>query len=322
MPTLPTDSPKWVVKSKEHLENIIPKIEAIMKEGQAEIERGLEKENKAKYLLIEAKYLERILNQSHKSETWHDEIVGIEGGLMATGLESLDFSMDELLRFVTSGGAISAGFHDQFTNAMPSTDSVAGSAIYTGARYERRLAAIESGYTVILNDDDPKRLTSRDDLFKELKNTLQPFGDKYVTMLEGSESALHTDTPDSLSQSAHSIRDCFQQLLEELAPSKVVESQPWFKPTEGAPGGISRRSRFRYMLYRSGENVDQGTIQRLDVAIEMAKVSLDLCMARAHDHDPTLSKDEVRLAVDQARDSLLHVLELYNLRRSVSGQPE
>jgi hypothetical protein len=131
-------------------------------------------------------------------------------------------------------------------------------------------------------------------------------------MLEGSESALGISTPDSQSQAAHSMRDCFQQLLEQLASSRVVKSQPWFTPTEGAPGGISRRSRLRYMLYGSGENVDARTIQQLDELADIAKDSLDLCIARAHDHDPSLTKEEVILVVDQARNTLLHVLKLYN----------
>ena len=135
-------------------------------------------------------------------------------------------------------------------------------------------------------------------------------------MLEGSETALGIDTPDSQSQAAHSMRDCFQQLLEQLAPSKVVESQPWFKPTDGAPGGISRRSRLRYMLYGSGENVDDRTIQQLDELSDIAKNSLDLCIARAHDHDPSLTKEEVLLVIDQARNALLHVLKLYNSFRA------
>ena len=135
-------------------------------------------------------------------------------------------------------------------------------------------------------------------------------------MLEGSEAALLTNTPDSQSQAAHSIRDCFQQLLEDLAPTKVVESLPWFESTEGAPGGISRRSRLRYMLYGSGENIDDGTIQKLDEVSDIAKNSLDLCIARAHERDPSLTKEEVILVVDQARNALIDVLRLYNSFRS------
>jgi hypothetical protein len=66
------------------------------------------------------------------------------------------------------------------------------------------------------------------------------------------------------------------------------------------------------MLYGSGENVDDRTIQQLDEQSDIAKDSLDLCIARAHNHDPSLTKEEVLLGIDQARNTLLHVLKLYN----------
>jgi hypothetical protein len=66
------------------------------------------------------------------------------------------------------------------------------------------------------------------------------------------------------------------------------------------------------MLYGSGENVDDRTIQQLDELSDIAKNSLDLCIARAHDHDLSLTKEEVLLGIDQARNALLQVLKSYN----------
>ena len=307
--------PKWVKDSKEHLESIVPKVEAIKKEGQAEIKRGLEKVGEANDLLSEANYLAQVLNQPHDPQYWNDEIVTISGSWMEKRIEALDKGLDEILGLAKEEGNLSAGYHQQFMNALPSTDSNAGTAIYLGAGIERRFTVIEPTYSAILFDFEPKRITSRDTLFQDLKNILEPFGKQYVAMLDGSESALLTNTPDSQSQAAHSMRDCFQQLLEQLAPSKVVETQPWFQTTAGAPGGISRRSRLRYMLYGSGENIDDKTIQQLDEVTEVAKNSLDLCIARAHEHDPGLTKEEVQLVVDQGRTALLNVLKQYNTFR-------
>ena len=87
---------------------------------------------------------------------------------------------------------------------------------------------------------------------------------------------------------------------------------PGFEPVAGAPGGVSRRSRLQFMLYGSGENVDEDTIRQLDELAEIAKTSLDLCIARTHGHDPTLTKEEVVYAIDHARNELLNVLKLYN----------
>lgn len=309
-------TPKWVKDSKEHLESIIPKVEAIKKEGQAEIKRGLEKLGEANDLLSEVNYLSQVLTQPHEPQYWNDEIVTISGGWMANRIEALDKGLDGILGLAKEEGNLSAGYHQRFMNALPSTDSDAGTAIYLGAGIERRFTIIEPTYSAVLFDFEPKRITSRDALFQDLKSILEPMGKQYVAMLDGSETALLMDTPDSQSQAAHSMRDCFQQLLEQLAPSKVVKSQPWFQTTDGAPGGISRRSRLRYMLYESGENLDDQTIQQLDDVTEIAKNSLDLCIARAHEHDPSLTKEEIQLVVDQGRNALLNVLKLYNSFRA------
>lgn len=304
--------PKWVEVSLEHLKSITAKINVLKKEGLAETKRGLEKVKEANNLQIEVDYLGRVLSQEHDPSNWNDEIVTISGDRLANRIVFLDEDLDKMLDYTKDGGRLDDEYHRRFIFDISGTNSTSGTAIYLGASIEKRFQAINPSFVSKLGGQEPTRLTSRDTLFQELKNTLEDFGEKYVTMLEGSETALEIGTPDSLNQAAHSMRDCFQQLLEVLAPSKVVESQPWFQTANGAPGGISRRSRLRYMLYGSGENVDDRTIRQLDEQSDIAKVSLDLCIARAHDHEPSLTKEEVLLGIDQARSTLLHVLRLYN----------
>ena len=77
-------------------------------------------------------------------------------------------------------------------------------------------------------------------------------------------------------------------------------------------------SRLRYMLYGTGIDLDEDELRRLDEAAEQAKIALDVSIARAHDHDPQLTKDEVELAIDHARFSLLEVLKRYSQRRTES----
>lgn len=249
------ESPKWVKTSREHLEHISPKIESIKKEGQAEAKRGLEKVKAAGELQQEAEYLERVLSQPHDSQYWTDEIVTLSGIRLANRIELFDQDVDGLLGITREGGEADKEHHVRFVYAMPSTDSSAGTAVYLGASIEARFVAIDPVYRPVLEDFEPQRLTSRDNLFQELRSALDVFGKEYVAMLDGSEKSLELSTPDSLSQAAHSMRDCFQQLLEQLGPTEAVKAQPWFKFTEGAPGGVSRRSRLRYLLYGSGEKV-------------------------------------------------------------------
>jgi hypothetical protein len=309
------ERPNWVKVSLELLRSILRKLGAIKKEGRAEIKRGLEKIEYANRLEAEADYLTHVLSQPHDPQTWSDEIVNASGTWLANRIQALDHDVDSLSDIAATGGSIGDQSHARFLFAFPSTDSSAGTAIYLGAGIEKRFQAIEPAYRPVLQDVEPARLTSRDHLYQELRDTLAEYDDEYVTMLDGSESSLSVSTPDSQSQAAHSMRDCFQQVLEQLAPSKVVASQPWFQSVEGAPGGISRRARLRYMLYGSGQSVNEDTIQKLDDLSEIAKDSLDLCMARAHDHDQSLTAEEVRLVIDQARNALLHVLKMYNAIR-------
>jgi hypothetical protein len=272
--------------------------------------------SRADILQKEADYLAQILSQTHTPTVWNDEIVTISGVQLNNRLGSFDEQMSDILGYTVMAGEAGIDLHTQFISAVSDTDSTSGSAVYLGAGIERRLQVIEPTYEPILVNFELERLTSHDTLFQNLKSVIQPHGEKYIDMLNGSEAALELTNPDSLSQAAHSMRDCFQQLLEQLALSKVVKSQPWFAPTEGAPGQISRRSRLCYILYGSGENIGDKALQHFDELVDIAKNSLDLCIARAHGHDPSLTKEEVLLAIDQARNALLQVLRVYQRHRA------
>ena len=191
------------------------------------------------------------------------------------------------------------------------TGTTAGSALYLSAQIERRFESQVSNYTLVMNTVSPEAVGSRDETFRRLGEILRSFDPKYINMLEGSEEALQKDGPDHLSQAAHSMRDLFQQIIEDLAPSEAVKQQPWFEPTPGSPTGVSRRSRLRHILYGSGAYFDEADIRQLDEAATTAKTALDLCIARAHDHDPELRTIEVELAIDHARFALLQVLKRY-----------
>ena len=176
---------------------------------------------------------------------------------------------------------------------------------YMGAQIERRLEAITPTYKPQLDVSQPEQTGSRQQVYNELAEILQPLDPKYLYMLKGSEEALHRSGADNLSQAAHSMRDLFQQIIEDLAPTNVVKQQPWFKPTPSAPREVSRMSRLRYILYGAGTGFDEREIGQLDEAATSAKNALDLSMARAHDHDPELTSAEVELAIDHSRFSLL-----------------
>jgi hypothetical protein len=306
------DKPQWVINSQRHLDSINSKILATKKAGQLEAKRGLEKLKKANKLQQEADYLSRVLSQQHPSTCWEDPVISGSAIMLENRIALFDNDMDRIQSIACASNETDEALHKQFLGSVESSDSSAGTAIYLTASIERRLQKIEPFYQPTLDANKPERLTSRLTTLEELKSNLISFDSKYIAMVDGSEITLSAESPDCLSQAAHSIRDCFQQIIEDLAPSSVVNLQPWFTSTNGAPGGVSRRSRLMYILYGSGENIDEREIQRFDELAEIAKSSLDHVIDRAHYHDISLTKEEVQLAIDQARDSLLQILRLYN----------
>lgn len=305
-------APQWLVNSVENIDQIIPKIEMIKRSGQAEVTRGLEKEQKADELLSEMNYLHRVLTQNHNNEYLNDPTISGSGFDMNNQLVHVNDDFEGILNTVYGSEINDAEVHTRFLNTISSTDSSAGTAVYLGASIEERIQSISPSYTPIFSTQKPNILSSRDTILSELIELLRPFGEKYISMIEGSENSILSDDPDSSSQAAHSMRDCFEEILKELAPSKVVRSQPWFEPTPGAPSNVSRRSRLRYMLYGSGENIDESDIKRYDDIAAAAKNSLDSCIKLAHDHDLSLTREETCLAIDQSRRSLLIILKLFN----------
>ncbi|MBU1682680.1 hypothetical protein KJ742_01920 [Patescibacteria group bacterium] len=306
------DLPKWVKNIETNLENIDYKILIVKKKGQAEAKRGLEKVAQANKLEVDSNYIRSVLNQPHESENWNDEIVSASGIRLENRIKELDSDLDNIIAEGNQVEKNDKDYHSYYFGVVPSTDTTAGTAVFLSANIEKRFTQLEPSYLPTQSNPKPEVLSNRETLFIELGKNICRYGNEFVSMLDGSEKTINIDSSDTFAQAAHSMRDCFQKLIEQLAPTSVVSIQPWFEKTDGAPTGVSRRSRLRYMLYGSGENFDEKAITRLDEQSDIAKDSLDLIIARAHDHDLSLSKDEVILAIDQARFSLLNILKLYD----------
>ena len=304
-----SELPQWLSNVRAAIRSIRDKVMSIRQEGQEEIRRGLEKVEKADRLEREIDYLDRVFSVDIPSEQLNDEIIMISGSYLSQGLMDVDNRLSKAIAIASEAGQYAQEHHGYFVRAVSDSGSSSGSAVYLAASIENRLHTLNPRTTVIFEEDPPERIADRDKLLEELEAKLATHGDKFVAMLKGSEDALNRDNVDALSQAAHSMRDCFQQLIEHLAPTDAVKAQPWFEPVEGPPEGVSRRQRLRFILYRSGENTDEEALASLDKLADSAKSSLDLCIARAHDHDPELTRNEVLLAIDYARHALNHVMD-------------
>jgi hypothetical protein len=307
--------PGWVFSARNAVEKAKQHWERVRLEGQADIRRGLEISKGAARRLEELNYLEQTLGQDLHADMWNDEVVSVTGTYLAGTISYHEQASSRIAGLYTSFGQYKQEKHEYLISAISDTALTSGSAIYMNAGIERRFEAITPNYKPVLEAVQPEQIGSRQQVLDELGILLRPFGPKYLHMLRGSEEALRKESLDHLSQAAHSMRDLFQQLIEHLAPTVAVKLQPWFESTHGAPGGVSRMSRLRYILYGAGETLDEEVVEQLDEAAKRARDALDLAIARAHDHDPQLTKPEVQLAVDHARFSLLEVLKRYKARR-------
>ena len=305
---------QWIDESLEYIDQAVPTIESIKRSGLSEAKRGLEKVNKAEQLLIYMNYVRRILSAHQKTNVWSDPI--ITASLVDLSHQLLNFNNDlnDIAFGISNSDSYGREYHSRFIGTDGSTDSTGGTIAYLGANIELRIKSNDPYYEPVILDEEPDILPSRTDVLADLVSLLKPYNEKYIAMVEGSEESLFSGETDSLSQAAHSMRDCFEQLIRELAPTNVVKNQPWFEPTPEAPGDVSRRSRLRYILYGSGVSYDQPIVDRFDDLADIAKKSLDICIGTAHSHELMLSQESAQLAIDQARYNLFTILKLYNAR--------
>jgi hypothetical protein len=305
-----SELPQWLQNVRAAISSIRKKVISIRQEGQEEIHRGLEKVESADRIDRDIDYLDRVFSVDIPSKDLNDEIIMISGSYLSQGLMDADDRLSEAITIATVAGKHSQEQHGYFVRAVTDSDSSSGSAVYMGASIENRLHTLNPRTTMVFEEDPPGRIADRENMFKELEAKLAPHGDKFVSMLRGSEQSLNRDDEDALSQATHSMRDCFQQLIEHLAPTDAVKAQPWYEPVKGPPEGVSRRQRLKFILYRSGEDMDEETLSSLDKLADSAKNSLDLCIARAHNHDSQLKKKEILLSIDHARYALNRVMEV------------
>ena len=307
--------PSWQRSARQTIPKLGQHWRSIQSEARADIRRGLEISRIAEKEIRKLDYLDRTLNQSMPTMIVSDPVVLATGGSVATTLTTYENFVGGISGQYTDFGLEKGVHYEQLMQSLSYVTATSGSMLYGGAQIEQRIQSRLPDYQPQLHKEKTEYMGSREQLFDDLSNLLRQYDPQYTQMLYGSEEALEKRGHDSLTQAAHSMRDLFQQIMEHLAPTEVVRTQPWFRTEPTAPGGVSRLLRLRYIVYGSGTHLDRDQLLVLDDSARSAKEALDLCIARAHNHDPELTKSEVQLAIDQARDHLRWVLEKYEERR-------
>ena len=168
--------------------------------------------------------------------------------------------------------------------------------------------------TLKLDENEELRelgLKTHDEIFEELLDLLEGYNKKYTKMLIGSEEALKSEHEDSKCQATHSMRDLFQQFLEENAPNIILKDLAWFEETKGAPGGVSRRSRLKYFIYGNCKNINERILGNLDQIVNDAKTTLDIAQEYAHNHSIDIDLDTAKSIIDKIRSSRIEAINLH-----------
>jgi hypothetical protein len=124
----------------------------------------------------------------------------------------------------------------------------------------------------------------------DLDEALARIDPSLVEMRDGAWSALHSGTPDSIRQAAHSARELIEH-TRGGAPDDEVGRQPWYTPDASSRSGISRRQRLRYLVQvRSGRSANDTLVAEAacDLVLRLTK---DL-LASAHGTPPSRSDAE------------------------------
>jgi len=305
----------WNSISKNEIQKIRTIIEQLIEKENSRIRQGIERYNNLARLRNQIDYLDNIVSISDREDFQRDRIISISGEYLSNNLGDISGYLGSVALISSEHQFLNDQYHIDFLNKFDNLSISSGSSMYVGGTIEQRICVLDTNLTNNFRENPFTSNELREQILEDLVNELSLFGEKFVNMVKGSEKTLNTETYDHLSQAAHSMRDCFEQIIKQLAPTEIVKDAPWFTPDEGPPDGVSRRSRIRYMLYVHGNNVDFEELNNLDNLSSEAKSLLDLCINRAHNHDPLLTNKEVQISIDATRFILLKILRQYRKYR-------
>ncbi len=86
----------------------------------------------------------------------------------------------------------------------------------------------------------------------------------------GAHSALESDSPDSIRQGAHSMRELIRQSLDKDAPDLEVTDKTWYSKPSDTKHPVTRKQKIRYAMEKRGKistsdvEVGESTMDLLD----------------------------------------------------------
>lgn len=302
--------PTWYKNSKEKIPEIHDSLTEINNSGISDIQRGLAKIRYVETVENDYMYLSSFFSNYSGEQHNEDEIVSSLGSILGGTIINLANETSRMRK--VSSADWNNGEIDQLhvQSMQASTDISSASAVYITYSIEERIKSLDTSYEPIAKVFPPERLSNHEEILSTLKAKLLRFGKKNLTLLESSEESLLRNTLGDNIASAHSMRECFNNILNILAPEKIVKIQPWFLVEYAKARGVPRIAQLMYIARNSKKKFVKEDLQIMESEMTNAKFVMETCVKIAHGHFPEGGLDTVRSSIDLLRYYLLTILNL------------
>ena len=302
--------PKWLSIAIEKIPVIKNSTAEIINSGITDIQRGLSKVRYGESVHKDLDYLSSIVLNNKVEQYSGDEQVKFLGSMLGGTITNL---ADEALRMknLCSNQWNNGEFDQQsLQSTRASTDMSSGSAVYFAHSIDERIRSLDKDYESNERIFPSNRLTDREEILSSLRSILLGLGGKFLSLLESSEESLLRKNPGDYIAAAHLMRECFDDVLNKLAPNKVVENQSWFLEEYVNVRGVPRIAKLMYIVRNSKIKFVDEDLQNIESEMNNAKCAMETCIEIAHGHMSGVDFETVKSTVDLVRYYLLTILEL------------
>ena len=166
----------------------------------------------------------------------------------------------------------------------------------------RRSDYIRPTYTDLVSPEDwvvateTGREALRTGAFDSLDQALRMIAPHLLSLRRGAWAALHSGTPHSLEQAAHSARELIDQVMKIGAPDEEVKARPDYVADPASSSGVTRRMRLRFLVAKFGGDLSESDLKVAEGASDFVLAIAGKVMALAHSRtapDPNEVRDVI-----------------------------
>lgn len=301
---------KWYPNSKEKIPEIQEHLSEIRDSGISDIQKGLRKVEYVESVESDLRYTSAFLSTSSVELYSGDEQISMFGEMLGGTITNLADETARVNRMCSIERKNGEFDLNSLTSLHASTDITSASTVILTHSIEERIRSLDTTYIPVSSASPPERLYDHEGILNKLKEKLSKLGKTYLLILESSEKSLLRGGSGDLIQAAHSMRECFEKTVNELAPEKLVKIQPWFLAEYPESRGVPRIAKLMFIVRNSKKQFLQDDLKSLEYQMNNAKCVMDVCLKIAHGHLPEGGPDMLRTNIDLLRFYLLTILDI------------